>query len=72
MKTNQLTTARWISGGLLLAIFVLLAILPQINHGYTVTLLTDILRYAILTVAWMIFSGPTNYMSLATAAFTAD
>ena len=31
--------------------------------------MTDILRYAILTVAWMIFSGPTNYMSLATAAF---
>lgn len=53
----------------MLAIFVLLALLPTINQGYTVTLFTDILRYAILTVAWMIFAGPTNYMSLATAAF---
>jgi len=44
-------------------------LLPQYNHGYTVTLITDILRYATLTVAWVIFSGPTNYMSLATAAF---
>lgn len=53
----------------MLAVFVLLALLPTINQGYTVTLFTDILRYAILTVAWMIFAGPTNYMSLATAAF---
>ncbi|OFW56736.1 MAG: hypothetical protein A2133_12190 [Actinobacteria bacterium RBG_16_64_13] len=69
MNTNRLTPARWFSGGLLLVVFVVLALLPQYNHGYTVTLLTDILRYAILTLAWMIFSGPTNYMSLATAAF---
>jgi branched-chain amino acid transport system permease protein len=39
------------------------------TKGYAVTLITDILRYAVLTVAWVIFSGPTGYMSLATAAF---
>ncbi len=53
----------------MLVIFVLLAILPTVNHGYTVTLFADILRYATLTVAWVIFSGPTGYMSLATSAF---
>ena len=42
---------------------------PTITQGYWVTLITDILRYVVLTVAWVIFSGPTNYMSLATAAF---
>lgn len=53
----------------MLAVFVVLAVLPTFYDGYWVTLLTDIMRYASLTVAWMIFSGPTNYMSLATAAF---
>ncbi|MBN1320370.1 MAG: branched-chain amino acid ABC transporter permease [Thermoleophilia bacterium] len=53
----------------MLVVFFALVLLPQYNHGYTVTLVTDILRYATLTVAWVIFSGPTNYMSLATAAF---
>jgi len=53
----------------MLVVFFALVLLPQYNHGYTVTLITDILRYATLTVAWVIFSGPTNYMSLATAAF---
>ncbi len=48
---------------------MLLALLPTITEGYWVTLITDILRYAILAVAWVIFSGPTGYMSLATAAF---
>jgi len=50
-------------------VFVLLALLPTMTQGYLVTLLTDILRYAVLTVAWVIFSGPTGYMSLASAAF---
>lgn len=50
-------------------IFVVLSLLPTMTQGYIVTLLTDILRYVILAVAWVIFSGPTGYMSLATAAF---
>jgi len=69
MKTNQLTTKRLVASGLLLLVFVVLALVPQMTKGYWVTLLTDILRYAVLTVGWVIFSGPTNYMSLATAAF---
>jgi branched-chain amino acid transport system permease protein len=52
-----------------LVVIVLLGLLPTMTQGYSVTFVTDILRYAILTVAWMIFSGPTGYMSLATAAF---
>ncbi|MFH0915939.1 MAG: branched-chain amino acid ABC transporter permease [bacterium] len=69
MNTKSLTTSRWISLALLAVIFVLLALLPTITQGYWVTLMTDILRFAILAVAWVIFSGPTGYMSLATAAF---
>ena len=48
---------------------MVLALLPTLTQGYWITLLTDMLRYAILTVAWAVFCGPTNYMSLATAAF---
>ena len=70
MNIKQLTPAKWASIGILLVVFVGLSLLPTVaGENYIVTLMTDILRYAILTVAWMIFSGPTNYMSLATAAF---
>jgi branched-chain amino acid transport system permease protein len=69
MNTKNFTTSRWISLAVLAVIFVFLALLPTITQGYWVTLITDILRYTILAVAWVIFSGPTGYMSLATAAF---
>jgi branched-chain amino acid transport system permease protein len=69
MKTTTFTPARIVSLAILVVIFVVLALIPTMTQGYWVTLLTDILRYAVLTVAWVIFSGPTGYMSLATAAF---
>jgi branched-chain amino acid transport system permease protein len=49
--------------------FVILLLVPRMTSGYLLTLLTEILRYIILAVAWVMFSGPTGYMSLATAAF---
>ena len=65
----QFTRSRVITLLLLGAAFVFLAVLPQITSGYIVTLLIDILKFAVLTLAWVIFSGPSGYMSLATAAF---
>jgi len=64
-----LTPSKIVSLVLLLAVFLVLVLMPKITQGYWLTLLTDILKFVILTVAWVIFSGPTNYMSLATAAF---
>jgi branched-chain amino acid transport system permease protein len=55
--------------GFLLVAVVVLGLVPTMTQGYAVTLLTDIMRFAILTVGWVVFSGPTGYMSLATAAF---
>ncbi len=55
--------------GLLLFPLILLATLPLYAPGYTPVLLSDILMYVILAVAWTIFSGPTGYISLAPAAF---
>ena len=37
--------------------------------SYTVILVTNILMYVVLTLSWAIFSGPTGYISLASAAF---
>lgn len=69
MKTTTFTKNSFLTLAALAVILVALGLLPTMTQGYAVTLITDILRYAVLTVAWVIFSGPTGYMSLATAAF---
>jgi branched-chain amino acid transport system permease protein len=71
MKTNalRLTPGRYASLAFLAAVFVFLMALPSWYEGYNLTYLTEIMKFAILTVAWVMFSGPSGYMSLATAAF---
>jgi branched-chain amino acid transport system permease protein len=54
---------------LLLIIFLLLVALPHARPGYTVVLAYTILMYIVLTISWVLFSGPTGYLSLAPAAF---
>ena len=53
----------------MLIILVLLGTVTAYSPGYTVVLLSSILMYIVLTVGWVIFSGPTGYISLAPAAF---
>lgn len=55
-------------GALILSV-ILLAIVPQFVQPYSIISLVTILMYVILTLSWAIFSGPTHYISLATAAF---
>jgi branched-chain amino acid transport system permease protein len=55
--------------GLLFLILILLATLPLYIPPYPVISLTSIVMYIIITVSWAIFSGPTRYISLASAAF---
>jgi len=52
-----------------LILLVLLALFPLFGSAYNVILITAIIMYVILTVSWTMFSGPTGYLSLATAAF---
>jgi len=49
--------------------FLVLATLPLCVSPYLVILLTTVLMYIALTLSWAIFSGPTRYISLASAAF---
>jgi branched-chain amino acid transport system permease protein len=69
MGTSVFTSKRFWIPGVLLLVLILLATAPLYAPGYTVVLLTSIFMYIILTVSWTIFSGPTGYVSLASAAF---
>jgi len=66
VKTSGKNYGSFIAGITLLA---LLVGLPGYTSSYTVILFTNILMYVVLTLSWTIFSGPTGYISLASAAF---
>jgi branched-chain amino acid transport system permease protein len=53
-------------GAVLLA---LAACLPWVVGDFTVTLAVNIAMFTVLATSWALFSGPTHYISLATAAF---
>lgn len=53
----------------LLLIVVVLAVVPLLGSKYLAVFLSNIFMYAVITVSWMIFSGATRYVSLASAAF---
>ena len=55
--------------GIFFLFFILLATIPLYIPPYPVISLTSIIMYIIITVSWTIFSGPTRYISLASAAF---
>ena len=59
----------WIPGLISLVLIALLATLPIYGSLYMMILITAIMMYTILTVSWVMFSGPTGYLSLASAAF---
>ncbi len=45
------------------------ALLPFFDTGYWLSLGVSLAMYAVLATSWTLFSGPTHYISLATAAF---
>ncbi len=63
------TTREWqiAVGGLIVLIGV--ALVPFFGSGYVLSLTVNIAMYTVLCTAWAMFSGPTHYISLATAAF---
>jgi len=52
-----------------LLLFGAAASIPLLDEGYYLSLSVNIAMYAVLCTAWTLFSGPTHYISLATAAF---
>ena len=51
------------------AALAVLAGLPLADDGFWLALGISIASYVAMATAWALFSGPTNYVSLATAAF---
>ena len=62
-------TQTYTSPVILFLLLTLLVGFPQYASAYKVILLTNVLMYVIITLSWVIFSGPTGYISLAPAAF---
>lgn len=54
---------------LVLVCAAVLAIAPYMFEAYGLGLLSSMLMYTAMATAWSIFSSPTRYVSLATAAF---
>jgi branched-chain amino acid transport system permease protein len=50
-------------------VVVLLAGVPLVASGYQLALGISLLYFTVLATAWALFSGPTQYISLATVAF---
>ncbi len=55
--------------GLPLLVLIAALFAPRFLPLYTIISMNNIFMYIVLTVSWAIFSGPTNYISLASAAF---
>jgi branched-chain amino acid transport system permease protein len=59
----------WSIAAIAALIFAALSWLPLLDDGYYLSMGVNILLYAAVCTAWTLFSGPTHYISLATAAF---
>lgn len=61
----------WGKKSLILGFLVYLAaaLLPVTKSDYLLSICISIAMYTALATSWTLFSGPTNYISLATAAF---
>jgi branched-chain amino acid transport system permease protein len=69
MNIAKFTSKKFLVAGVLLLILILLATAPLYIPPQAKPLLIDFLMYIILAVSWAMFSGPTGYISLASAAF---
>jgi branched-chain amino acid transport system permease protein len=54
---------------LLLAVVIAAATCPLYLAPFTIISVTNVFIYVVITLSWALFSGPTQYISIATAAF---
>ena len=66
---TALTEKEWRIIGTGAVLFIAAAFLPLMTQGFYLSLSVNIVMYVVLCTAWTLFSGPTHYISLATAAF---
>ena len=66
---SGMTTKKIVPPAIFIALLAALGFGPLYFPAYYVVLFTTAIMYVVLSVSWNIFSGPTGYTSLATAAF---
>ncbi len=64
-----LTSRDWSGLALAAVAFAVAALLPFSGSGYWLGIGISIAMFTVLATSWALFSGPTHYISLATAAF---
>lgn len=65
----RLSARDWQNLTLSALVVAAVACLPFMTAGYWLTIGVTIAMYTVLATSWALFSGPTHYISLATAAF---
>ena len=68
-STSNPSKKPFVTGLLLCIALLLLAFAPLVLEPYLVIFLSAIFMNIVLTLSWTIFSGPTRYISLGSAAF---
>jgi branched-chain amino acid transport system permease protein len=66
---GTLTARKLALGAAAALVIAALAAFPLVASGYHLALAISLLYFTVLATAWALFSGPTHYISLATAAF---
>lgn len=69
MNRERALTKRPFAVGIPILIMAVLATMPLYVRPYLVILGASVIQYIVITLSWAIFSGPTRYISLASAAF---
>jgi branched-chain amino acid transport system permease protein len=64
-----ITPREWRNLSISAAGFIAVGFIPLVLGGYALQLAISIAMYAALATSWLLFSGPTNYIALSTAAF---
>lgn len=68
-RTSTAIPKSFFSLVLLFFILILFAAAPRYLSSYHIISLTSVFMYIVLTVSWAFFSGPSQYISLASSAF---
>jgi branched-chain amino acid transport system permease protein len=70
MNKLPLTSKNFLIPGIALLVgLIILVALPSFGSIYTAIFLSTVFMYIVLTSSWVMFSGPTGQISLATAVF---
>ncbi len=65
---DELVRQPWLMAGLGALLLIAISV-PFVVNNYVLSFFNNLLGFVVMATAWMLFSGTTRYISLATAAF---